>query len=308
MPSDSVLKRPVHSPLTGGRRPHIVLVTCRRWPTLSPSDQRYAAALQEVGAQVAVAAWNSRDDQPEFRKADLVVIRGSWDYHDQVDSYRDWLSRIEAENVKVLNSAAMVSRFLDKRAFVELAGEEMASPRCHVCPASSEAVGSVLSAEMWEKAVLKPVNGASGRGVQLVTPPTVNQALAAVVADVGVRDLLVQEFIPEIADGETQFVLFDGKVSHAVLKRPRAGEFRTNSAFTPDVELLVRLPAATERVEAMVQRMAVQPLYARVDVVMRGAMPVLFEFEVNEPGLWLDVAPRGAAETFARATIARLQS
>ena len=128
------------------------------------------------------------------------------------------------------------------------------------------------------------------------------------MADVGVRDLLVQEFVPEIADGETQYVLFDGKVSHAVLKRPLAGEFRTNSAFAPDVELLVRLPAATERVEAMVQRMAVRPLYARVDVVMRGTVPVLLEFEVNEPGLWLDVAPRSAAETFARATIARLQS
>lgn len=73
-----------------------------------------------------------------------------------------------------------------------------------------------------------------------------NQALAAVVADIGLRSLLVQEFVPEIAQGETQFVLFDGKVSHAVLKRPRPGEFRTNSAFAPEMELLVPLPAATE--------------------------------------------------------------
>ena len=156
--------------------------------------------------------------------------------------------------------------------------------------------------------MLKPMNGASGRGVQLVTPRTVDQVLAAVVADVGARDLLVQEFIPEIADGETQYVLFDGKVSHAVWKRPRADEFRTNSAFTPELHLVAPLPPASERIEALVRRLGVRPLYARVDVAMRGTVPVLFEFEVNEPGLWLDIAPPSAAETFARATMARLLS
>ena len=49
------------------------------------------------------------------------------------------------------------------------------------------------------------------------------------------------------------------------------------------------------------------PLYARVDVVMRERVPVLLEFEVNEPGLWLDVAPRSAAKRFARATLARVR-
>ena len=295
------------STLASRSQPKIVLVTCRRWPTLSPSDQRYAKALRGRGAQVTTAAWNSGDDQPKFRDADLVVIRGSWDYHDAVDAYRGWLAQLAAENVSVLNDVGLVSRFLNKIAFIELGGDEVITPRCHICPADSEAITETLSAEAWEKAVLKPVNGASGRGVQLVTPGTVNQALTAVIADVGVRDLLVQEFVPEITGGETQFVLFDGRVSHAVLKRPLPGEFRTNSVFTPEVELLVPLPAATERVEAMVQRMAVQPLYARVDVVMRGMVPVLFEFEVNEPGLWLDVAPPSAAEMFAQATIARLQ-
>ena len=271
------------SSLLSGRQPQIVLVTCRRWPTLSPSDQRYAKALRGMGAQVIAAAWNSGDDQPEFRNADVVVIRGSWDYHEEVDAYRGWLAQLAAENIKILNDVALVSRFLDKMAFMELAGDEVITPRCRICPADSEAIAETLSAEAWEQAVLKPVNGASGRGVQLVTPGTVNQALTAVIADVGVRDLLVQEFVPEIAGGETQFVLFDGRVSHAVLKRPLPGEFRTNSVFTPEVELLVPLPAATERVEAMVQRMVVQPLYARVDVVMRGTVPVLFEFEINEP-------------------------
>ncbi len=261
-----------------------------------------------MGAQVTAAAWNSQDDQPEFRNADVVVIRGSWDYHDKVDAYRGWLAQLAAENIRVLNDVGLVSRFLDKMAFMQLAGDEVITPRCRICPADSEAIAEALSAEAWEQAVLKPINGASGRGVQLVTPGTVNQALTATLADVGVRDLLVQEFVPEIAGGETQFVLFDGKVSHAVLKRPLPGEFRTNSVFTPEVELLVPLPAAAERVEAMVQRIAVQPLYARVDVVMRGTVPVLFEFEVNEPGLWLDVAPPSAAEMFAQATMARLQN
>ena len=260
-----------------------------------------------MGAHVTAAAWNAENDQPEFRSADAVVIRASWDYHDSVDDYRRWLACLAAENVKVLNDVALVSRFLDKKAFTELGGEEVIIPRCRTCPPNSEAIADALSTEAWQQAVLKPVNGASGRGVHLVTSATVAQALAAVVADIGLRSLLVQEFVPEIAQGETQFVLFDGKVSHAVLKRPRPGEFRTNSAFAPEVKLLVPLPAATERIEAMVRRIAVRPLYARVDVVMREMVPVLLEFEVNEPGLWLDVASPSAAKMFAQATMARLR-
>lgn len=129
--------------------------------------------------------------------------------------------------------------------------------------------------------MLKPVHGASGRGVQLITPRTADDALAAVVADVGTRDLLVQEFIPEIAEGETQFVLFDGTVSHAVLKRPGADEFRTNSVFNPDLQILHPPPDASQRVEALVRRLGIRPLYARVDVVMRGTTPILFKLEVN---------------------------
>jgi len=38
---------------------------------------------------------------------------------------------------------------------------------------------------------------------------------------------LIQQFIPEIqSDGEISLVYIDGQFSHAVLKRPRAGDFR----------------------------------------------------------------------------------
>lgn len=200
---------------TGSTQPRIVLVTCRRWPALSPSDQRYAAALRALGAHVVAAAWNVGEDQPEFRAADLVTIRASWDYHDALEAYQTWLSQLEAEGIRVQNDPALVRRFLDKTAFTELAGDDVATPR--------------------------------------------------------------------------------------------PGEFRTNSAFAPDVELLVPLPEAVGRIEALVRRIGIRPLYARVDVVMRAETPVLLEFEVNEPGLWLDLAPPAAAEAFARATLARLQ-
>ena len=290
-----------------GGQPRIVLVTCNRWPDLSPSDQCYAAALRAIGAQVAIAAWNSTEAQPGFREAELVVIRGAWDYHEAVHSYRDWLAQLAGAGITVLNDPALIGRFLDKTAFTALAGDDVTTPRCRVCPADRDAIAGVLATEGWDRAVLKPVHGASGRGVTLVTRQTVDEALDAVTSDVGERSLLVQAFIPEIAEGETQFVLFDGTVSHAVLKRPRAGEFRTNSVFAPDLELLDPLPAATGRIEALVRRMGVRPLYTRVDVVMRGAVPVLLEFEVNEPGLWLDLAPPSAAEAFARATMARMR-
>ncbi len=43
--------------------------------------------------------------------------------------------------------------------------------------------------------------------------------------------ILVQEFLPEIAEGEVSLVYFDGVFSHAIRKCPPAGEFRVNSRF-----------------------------------------------------------------------------
>ena len=46
-------------------------------------------------------------------------------------------------------------------------------------------------------------------------------------------DCLVQPFVPELASasGEWSLLFFRGRYSHAVLKRPQAGDFRVQEEF-----------------------------------------------------------------------------
>jgi len=115
---------------------------------------------------------------------------------------------------------------------------------------------------------------------------------------------LVQEFLPEIADGELSLIYFDGVFSHAVRKRPPQGEFRVNSRFGARRSAEVPSRAVTEQGAAALRTLPELPLYARVDGVMRDEALIVIEVEVLEPALFLDFDP-GSAERFAAATIAR---
>jgi hypothetical protein len=117
--------------------------------------------------------------------------------------------------------------------------------------------------------------------------------------------VMVQEFMEEVSTrGEWSLVFFSGQFSHAVVKTPKAGDFRVqhdfggseHSAQPPDsvIQAASRAIAAVESV----------PLYARVDGVESGGQFLLMELELIEPVLFLKLA-EGAADRFAEVIVAR---
>jgi len=114
------------------------------------------------------------------------------------------------------------------------------------------------------------------------------------------HDLIVQEFIEEVQTlGEWSLIFFDGKFSHAVIKKPKADDFRVQNDFggtysqaNPPEKILKQ---ASEVIKALPQRLA----YARVDGVMSGDNFLLMELELIEPALFLSVdflAPKRLSE------------
>jgi hypothetical protein len=71
------------------------------------------------------------------------------------------------------------------------------------------------------------------------------------------------------------------------------------------VELATLTDNTIRQMAAVLELLPVQPLYARIDGVLRAGRFLLMEVEVNEPGLGLHLAP-GASERFADALLARL--
>lgn len=282
-----------------------VLVTCTTWPDLSASDRRYADALASRGITVTDAPWNGPFEP--FATADVVVLRSNWDYHHQLDGFIAWLDRVTAAGPQLFNAAGLVRWTLDKRYLLDLAAKGAATPTTHIVPPRAEAIGRVLDAEGWQRAVLKPSVGASGHHVRLIER---GSALGSMLAEASLaasgREVMVQEFMPEIRDGELAAVFFHGEFSHVFRRTPAEGEFRVNSQYQGTAGPAEAAASIIREARAVLDLLPEMPLYARVDGLVRNGHFVLMELELNEPALLLHQAP-GSGERFAEATLRHLR-
>jgi len=123
--------------------------------------------------------------------------------------------------------------------------------------------------------------------------------LAATFAD---RAWMLQPFVDSVlAEGEHSLFYFAGRYSHAVVKRPKAGDFRVQEEHGGHIaaeEPAGDLRAAADAVLAALDDTLLQ---ARVDLVrLADGTPALMELELIEPSLYFRMDP-GAAGRFADA-------
>jgi glutathione synthase len=75
-------------------------------------------------------------------------------------------------------------------------------------------------------AVVKPVDGFAGTDVWLVEHGHTCRALAESATAAGTRHVIVQEYLPTVADGNKRLFLVDDEIVGAVLRRPCDDDFR----------------------------------------------------------------------------------
>ena len=279
----------------------IVLATCNTWSALSPSDECLATALRHRGHRVDAAPWNG--SEAAFRDADAVVVRSTWDYHEAPDAYARWLDRRDPR--RSFNAPALIRWNVSKRYLLDLAARGARVPRSRESAATLAAVAATVDALGVDEAVIKPLIGASGFGVERVRRGDEARALERALAVKAMDRVLVQEYLPGIAAGEVSAVFFGGVFSHALRRAPAPGEFRINSQYGGRMEATQLADGVTARLIAVLDLLPAAPLYARIDAVATGDEVVVMEAEVNEPALGMHLVP-GAAERFADALLAAL--
>lgn len=168
---------------------------------------------------------------------------------------------------------------------------------------------SVLQRQGWDRAVVKPAIGASSTGVWRTSRADAAAHSQRFHSALQQRDLVVQEFLPEIRGGERSIVFIIGRYSHAWNDIPESDDF---SAFD-EVDLgyepsePIRNAARTV-VETAAKRIGCAPselLYARVDYIERDDTLVLLELELIEPFLGLRRS-EGGLDRFVSALVERL--
>jgi hypothetical protein len=281
----------------------IAFVTCGKYPNLTEDDAITLPLLGRLGIHTLAAIW----DEPVLRweKFHAVILRSCWDYHRRPAAFRRWVDLQDAAGVKLWNPARIVRWNMNKVYLRDLAARGVAIPKTIWIEAGeSTDLALVLNQSALDSAVVKPAISATAHMTFRTSPAQAAEDQSKLEAILRNSGALVQEFMPEISTrGEWSLLFFEGKYSHAVLKRPQEGDFRVQLDFGGSYSAATPPPAFITQAGAIL-RMVDQPLlYARVDGVERGGQFVLIELELIEPALFLSAdaaAPARFAEAIAK--------
>ncbi len=283
------------------------LATYGRLPELSADDRMLVPALAALGLSGEAVVWDRPDAPPGLT---AVVIRSCWDYHLRLDEFFSWLSRLERRGVRVLNPPPLIRWNADKHYLLDLSSRGVATvPTRVVRKGERERLASVLAESGFEEAVVKPAVSASAHGTWRTSRASAQHDDSQFQAAVEAGDVLVQPLISAIAtNGEWSLICFAGTPSHAVLKRPAAGDWRVQGELGGTAELRTAPPALINDARRVLSAAgAEQAAYARVDGYLHNDRLVLMELELIEPQLYLDLEPE-APSRFAGAIAAALRS
>ncbi len=264
-------------------------------------DDLAIAELRARAWHVEEIPWRRRG--VDWSAFDLVLIRTTWDYQHDLDAFLDALSAIEAAGVPLANPSALV-RWNARKTYLR----DLAARGVRVVPTrwgeglSADGLRSLCAALGDGGCVLKPTVSANAHDTWRL-PRDVDPSVAAELAPrfTG-REWMAQPFVASVLDeGEYSVFYFDGSYSHAIVKRPKPGDFRVQEEHggrIVGIEPDAALRRAADRVMGALDE---APLQARVDLVrLDDGSLALMELEAIEPSLYFRTHPQ-AAEHFADA-------
>ena len=263
------------------------------WSWAYDSEKKW---LESAGAQVEAIQWNSGTDLSPF---DLVLPLIAWGYHLDISRWLRFLDDAEGNELPLINPPTLLRWNSDKAYLAELCDRNVPTvPTLAVeacCDADLEEARRHFEAD-W--LVIKPPISASATGTHRVGPkddlPHASRGKA----------MIIQPLIEEIErTGEFSLMMFDGEFSHAVVKRPKRGDFRVQAHLGGTTHPSAPPPGGIALARQALDAAPSRATYARIDVVPddQGILKIM-ELELIEPALFLDKSEKGG-EMFVRAVL-----
>ncbi|MBX3704663.1 MAG: hypothetical protein KF822_12885 [Steroidobacteraceae bacterium] len=267
-------------------------------------DDLAIAPLAERGFAVETIPWNAPD--VDWSRYALVVVRSTWDYQHHAFDFVDTLEEIESVT-RLCNSAAIARWNMRKTYLRELAARGV--PTVPTIWRDGLARGGLLTLfdELGsEEAVIKPVMSGNAEGAWRLDRRRARELAGVIEAYFHGRPLMMQAFEGAIlTEGEFSLMYFGGTFSHAILKVPKAGDFRVQEEHGSDVRAVTPEPALRATGDTAMACVGERLLYGRADLVRHGEEFRVMELELVEPALYLRMEP-GAPARFADAIAALL--
>jgi glutathione synthase/RimK-type ligase-like ATP-grasp enzyme len=266
----------------------VAVATCDEYPDVLDDDRLIVPHLSRLGVETEAAIWSDR--RVDWSAYDAELVRSTWDYHTRLEEFVAWLRALEARRVRVLNPVRVMLGNTDKVYLRELEREGVPTvPTMWLDKGDLRPAAELLRGLRWDDVVVKPsVSAGAFRTLRTTRAELLKKGdfLHELLRD---AHGMVQPFMREIVEtGEWSFLFFGDEFSHAVVKEPKAGDFRVQ--FTHGGRHAKRVPPAAvlRQVEAILPRLPAGRLYTRVDGIVRDGVFLLVEVELIEPFLFLE--------------------
>lgn len=263
-------------------------------------DEHAIAPLEQLGWQVSTLSW--RQTETPWSDFDVVVVRSTWDYWDDIPAFLETLRQIDS-TTRLANPLDMIHWNLEKTYMLDLEGKGIGVVPTIWPDAVHPESFPGFSAELGTgDLVIKPVVGANGQDAYRVSSGDNLQRLQRICDRFRKKRGMVQTFMPSIlTEGEYSLFYINGTFSHAILKIPRGSEFRSQEEHGSEIRPVIPEERLLLRGEQVLQTLSAVPLYARVDSVRDDRRDfVVMELELIEPSMYFRTCPE-APGRFARA-------
>lgn len=273
--------------------------------TVPDEDLILSEILNELNVSYEFEIWS--DTSVNWKTYELILIKSPWDYFDRYAEFLLWCDKISQLSIPVWNPIEVIKWNSDKSYLKKI--QEKGFP---IVPTRFLEKGSKLDLSKafegfdTDQLIFKPsVSGGAKNTIKISkgdwknTEPTLTALLAE-------EDYLLQPFVKEVAEvGEYSYLYFDGKFSHAILKKAKKGDFRVQHFFGGSIGKVNPDPEQLEYFGKLLEAFAKDCLYARIDGVWKEGEFYLMELELIEPYLFLFLSD-AARENYKTALKKRL--
>lgn len=295
------------SPEEQSQRIDVALATCSKVPNLAPDDRLLLIALHKRGLTAAPVVWDVQDF--DWSRVRLCVLRSTWDYSTRREAFLSWAESVAA--VTQLWNPIEIVRWNTHKSYLRSLAERgvRVVPTVWLDAGSRTNLAELMSARGWTDAVVKPAVSASARNTIRVSTHSSTAAQAHLDRLLAVEDAMVQPFLSAVeSEGELSVIFIEDEFSHAVSKRPSAGDYRVQDDFGGRDACVAPTHAELRFAEQTLRAARYDTLYARVDII-RGEDNALYlvELELVEPSLFLNHSPE-SVRRLANSIRARLRN
>ncbi|WP_375239973.1 RimK family alpha-L-glutamate ligase, partial [Aurantibacter sp.] len=198
---------------------------------------------------------------------------------------------------QLLNSEAIIRWNIDKHYLKDLQAKNVTIAETFFIEKGNSKTLAQLHQELdWKETVLKPCISGAARHTYKLNAQNLQQHEVIFKTLIAEESLMLQPFQYNIVEkGEISLMVFNGKFTHAVLKKAKAGDFRVQDDFGGSVHDYNPTTKEIIFAENAVNACIELPIYARVDIFEdNNGNIALSELELIEPELWFRKKPEAA--------------